>query len=147
MNAAKWTGLVLAACLTAGTAGAGQWHDDFGDDVVDLTNYSTWESVGGITLTEAEGILTMDPTSKQASAYFLSAVEVEPGDTVRTVFKYTDDYGSGWGWSGTGLVHTLGVRPLDNAVALESLTPVLLFLNKHYDSAGTGIRITGLPRK
>ena len=37
--------------------------------------------------------------------------------------------------------------PLDNAVALESLTPVLLFLNKHYDSAGTGIRITGLPRK
>lgn len=48
------------------------------------------------------------------------------------------------------LVADLGLRgldagPLENAVALESLTPVLLHLNKFYGSAGTGIRFTGLP--
>lgn len=48
------------------------------------------------------------------------------------------------------LVADLGLRgldagPLDNAVALESLTPVLLHLNKTYGSSGTGIRFTGLP--
>ena len=48
-----------------------------------------------------------------------------------------------------GLVEQLGVRafdagPLRNAIALESLTPVLLHLGKRYKSAGLGIRITGL---
>jgi 8-hydroxy-5-deazaflavin:NADPH oxidoreductase len=48
------------------------------------------------------------------------------------------------------LIGELGLRafdagPLRNAVALESLTPVLLYLNKRYRSAGTGIRITGIP--
>jgi NADPH-dependent F420 reductase len=48
-----------------------------------------------------------------------------------------------------GLVSALGVRALDagplaNAVALESLTPVLLHLGKRYKSPGLGIRITGL---
>jgi 8-hydroxy-5-deazaflavin:NADPH oxidoreductase len=48
-----------------------------------------------------------------------------------------------------GLVEQLGVRafdagPLQNAVALESLTPVLLHLGKRYKRAGLGIRITGL---
>ena len=43
----------------------------------------------------------------------------------------------------------LGTRGLDagalaNAVALESLTPVLLQLNKRYKSPGAGIRFTGL---
>ena len=48
------------------------------------------------------------------------------------------------------LLESLGVTalhagPLDNAVALESLTPVLLFLNKKYGSKkGVGIRFTGL---
>lgn len=47
------------------------------------------------------------------------------------------------------LITDLGVRALDagplaNAVALESLTPVLLHLNKRYRSAGSGIRFTGL---
>ena len=47
------------------------------------------------------------------------------------------------------LAADLGTRGLDagalaNAVALESLTPVLLQLNKRYKSAGTGIRFTGL---
>ncbi len=48
-----------------------------------------------------------------------------------------------------GLVEQLGVRafdagPLRNAVALESLTPVLLHLGKRYKSPGLGLRITGL---
>jgi len=48
------------------------------------------------------------------------------------------------------LIAALGLRGLDagplvNAIALESLTPVLLHLNKRYKSAGTGIRFTGLP--
>lgn len=47
------------------------------------------------------------------------------------------------------LVEDLGLRaldagPLDNAVALESLTPVLIHLNKTYKSAGAGIVFTGL---
>ena len=51
--------------------------------------------------------------------------------------------------AGIALAEGLGTRGLDagalaNAVALESLTPVLLQLNKKYASAGTGIRFTGL---
>lgn len=46
-----------------------------------------------------------------------------------------------------GLIRDLGVRafdagPLANAIALESLTPVLLHLNKQYKTSA-GIRITG----
>ena len=48
------------------------------------------------------------------------------------------------------LVRDLGLRgldagPLDNAVALESLTPVLIHLNKKYKSPGAGIVFTELP--
>lgn len=48
------------------------------------------------------------------------------------------------------LVRDLGLRALDagsldNAVALESLTPVLIHLNKTYKSPGAGIVITALP--
>ncbi|MGD8862631.1 MAG: NADPH-dependent F420 reductase [Myxococcales bacterium] len=48
-----------------------------------------------------------------------------------------------------GAIADLGVRALDagplaNAIALESLTPVLLHLNKRYKSPGSGIRFTGL---
>lgn len=34
--------------------------------------------------------------------------------------------------------------PLKNAVAVEALTPVLLYINKRYKITGAGIRITGL---
>lgn len=50
-----------------------------------------------------------------------------------------------------GLAKDLGLRGvqagvLRNAVALESLTPVLLFINSHYKQpGGAGIRITGIP--
>ncbi|MCU0496107.1 MAG: NADPH-dependent F420 reductase [Anaerolineae bacterium] len=47
------------------------------------------------------------------------------------------------------LVEAAGMRgidagPLANAVAAESLTPVLLYINKTYKVKGSGIRITGL---
>ena len=48
------------------------------------------------------------------------------------------------------LIGDLGLRGVDagvlkNAVALESLTPVLLHINRRYKSVGSGIRITGIP--
>jgi NADPH-dependent F420 reductase len=50
----------------------------------------------------------------------------------------------------TKLIRDLGLRPVDsgalrNAIALESLTPVLLHINRSYKVPGAGIRITGLP--
>ncbi len=47
------------------------------------------------------------------------------------------------------VIADLGTRafdagPLVNAVALESLTPVLLHLNRKYKSPGAGIRFTGI---
>ncbi len=47
------------------------------------------------------------------------------------------------------LVEATGMRgidagPLANAVAVESLTPVLLYINKAYATKGSGIRITGI---
>ena len=47
------------------------------------------------------------------------------------------------------LVADLGLRGIDagvlrNAIALESLTPVLLHINRRYKSGGSGIRITGI---
>jgi NADPH-dependent F420 reductase len=48
-----------------------------------------------------------------------------------------------------GLIQNLGTRafdagPLVNAIALESLTPLLLHLNRRYKSAGAGIRFTNV---
>lgn len=48
-----------------------------------------------------------------------------------------------------GLVGDLGLRgvdagPLCNAIALEAMTPVLLYLNRRYQSKGCGLRITGI---
>lgn len=49
-----------------------------------------------------------------------------------------------------GLVRDLGLRALDagplaNAIALESLTPVLIHLNKTYKSQAAGVAFTNLP--
>ena len=49
-----------------------------------------------------------------------------------------------------GLVRDLGLRGLDagplvNAIALESLTPVLIHLNRIYKSPGAGVLFTELP--
>lgn len=48
-----------------------------------------------------------------------------------------------------GLIGDLGMRGLDagplvNAVALEAMTPVLLYMNKKYKRQGLGIQIAGL---
>jgi len=48
------------------------------------------------------------------------------------------------------LVRDLGLRALDagplaNAIALESLTPVLIHLNRTYKSQGAGVVFTNLP--
>jgi hypothetical protein len=48
------------------------------------------------------------------------------------------------------LISDLGLRAIDagvlkNSIALESLTPVLLHINRRYGSIGSGIRITGIP--
>lgn len=37
--------------------------------------------------------------------------------------------------------------PLDNAVAAEAMTSLLIWINRKYKSPGAGIRITALPRK
>ena len=47
------------------------------------------------------------------------------------------------------VISDLGLRGVDagvlkNAIALESLTPVLLHINRRYKSVGSGIRITGI---
>ena len=48
------------------------------------------------------------------------------------------------------LIKDLGLRgldagPLENAIALESLTPVLIHMNKRYRIPNAGITFTGLP--
>jgi NADPH-dependent F420 reductase len=37
--------------------------------------------------------------------------------------------------------------PLDNAAAAEALTSLLIWMNRRYNSPGTGIRITGIPEE
>lgn len=41
-------------------------------------------------------------------------------------------------------MRAIDAGPLANAVAVESLTPVLMYINKRYKSSRAGIRITGL---
>ncbi|MCC6554225.1 MAG: NADPH-dependent F420 reductase [Polyangiaceae bacterium] len=48
------------------------------------------------------------------------------------------------------LVADLGMRgvdagPLENAIAIEALTPVLLHINRRYKVKGAGVRILGIP--
>jgi NADPH-dependent F420 reductase len=48
------------------------------------------------------------------------------------------------------LAAAIGLRglhagPLANSAAAEALTSLLIFMNRHYKSPGSGIRITGLP--
>ena len=49
-----------------------------------------------------------------------------------------------------GVIRDLGLRGVDagvlrNSIALESLTPVLLHINRRYKAVGSGVRITGIP--
>ena len=118
MNGLRWIAVVLAGCLMVGTAQAAMWHDDFDDGVADLTNYQAWSTSGDLVVSEGGGLLSVDLANNATwGAYFLNAVEVEPGDTVTCVYRFATDYSSASGWGGVGLVSDLDVRPLDNAVA------------------------------
>ena len=42
-------------------------------------------------------------------------------------------------------LNAIEAGPLDNAVAAEALTSLLIWINRKYKSPGAGIRITALP--
>jgi hypothetical protein len=98
---------------------------------------------------EAQSIL--DPTTKVvASFHHVSSVHLaDPAHSIDCdVLVCSDDDEARK--AVLSLIECIGLRgldagPLENAIALESLTPVLLHLNKAYGSPGTGIRFTGLP--
>ena len=50
-------------------------------------------------------------------------------------------------WCATSALRGLDAGPLVNAIALESLTPVLIHLNRTYKSQGAGIVFTHLPAR
>jgi 8-hydroxy-5-deazaflavin:NADPH oxidoreductase len=104
---------------------------------------------GGAAALEAQALLGPD-TRVVAALHHVSSVHLaDPEHAVACdVLACSDDAGALE--TALGLIGDLGLRgldagPLANAVALESLTPVLLHLNKRYKSPGSGIRITGLP--
>ena len=96
---------------------------------------------------EAQALL--DPTTRVvATLHHVSSAHLgEPGHAIDCdVLVCSDDQEART--VAIGLIEDLGLRGLDagvlkNAVALESLTPVLLHLNRKYKT-NTGIRITGL---
>jgi NADPH-dependent F420 reductase len=102
---------------------------------------------GGAAALEAQALL--DPTTRVVAAlHHLSSAHL--GDLTHTpdcdVLVCGDDEGART--TAIALCTDLGVRALDagvlqNAVALESLTPVLLHLNRRY-STNAGLRITGI---
>jgi NADPH-dependent F420 reductase len=103
---------------------------------------------GAAAALEAQALL--DPSTRVVAAlhHVSSAHLAEPGAHVDCdVLVCADDPAARE--QVIALVADLGLRGLDagvlrNAVALESLTPVLLHLNRKYKT-NTGIRITGLP--
>lgn len=98
---------------------------------------------------EAQAVL--GPTVKLVAAlHHVSSVHLQDQghDIHCDVLVCSDDVGAKE--VAISLIKDLGMRGLDagpikNAVALESLTPVLLYMNKRYKSDGTGIHITGIP--
>lgn len=97
---------------------------------------------------EAQALLGVD-TKVVAAFHHVSAVHLAALDHAVDcdVLVCSDDAGALA--AGIALAEGLGTRGLDagglaNAIALESLTPVLLHLNRKYKSAGAGIRFTGL---
>ncbi len=96
-----------------------------------------------------EAQVLLDPTTRVvATLHHVSSAHLgEPGHAIDCdVLVCSDDQDART--VAIGLIEDLGLRGLDagvlkNAVALESLTPVLLHLNRKYKT-NTGIRITGL---
>lgn len=97
---------------------------------------------------EARAILGPDARLVAALHHVSSAHLAEPDHTIDCDVLVCSDHGAACELA-IQLIGDLGLRafdagPLQNAVALESLTPVLLHLNKRYKIPGAGLRITGL---
>jgi NADPH-dependent F420 reductase len=97
---------------------------------------------------EAQALLGTD-TKVVAALHHVSATELADLEHLIDcdVLACSDDRGALE--TVLGLIQDLGTRafdagPLVNAIALESLTPVLLYLNRRYKSPGAGIRLTNL---
>ena len=104
--------------------------------------------VGGAAALEAQALLGSD-TTVVAAFQNVSAVKLKKLDKAVDcdVLVCADDDNAKR--SVIQLVEAAGMRgidagPLKNAVAAESLTPVLLHINKTYKVKGAGLRITGL---
>jgi NADPH-dependent F420 reductase len=97
---------------------------------------------------EAQAMLGPE-TAVVAALHHVSAVHLgEAGHTIECDVLACSDDPQALAIALT-LLGDLGLRALDagplvNAIALESLTPVLLHLNKRYKSPGAGVRFTGL---
>ena len=65
-------------------------------------------------------------------------------DIIELGLPFTDPMADGPSIQKAAL-RALDAGPLHNSIALESITPVLLHLNRHYKGRGCGLRITGLP--
>lgn len=124
----KWMMVAIAGVLSTYSAAvfAGTWYDSFDDGVVDLTNYEINLGVGGVcTVEEVDN--DVDPpenlgfasvfTNSPGGSYVLTAVKVEPGDTVRTVFRQSSAWNAA-SISAIGLTYDLtSTRYLDTSVA------------------------------
>lgn len=126
-----------------------------GKIVIDITVPLVPPKVTQVTLPHGtsaalEAQTLLDPTTRVvATLHHVSSAHLgEPGHAIDCdVLVCADDQAARD--AAIKLVEDLGLRGLDagvlkNAVALESLTPVLLHLNRKYKT-NTGIRITGLP--
>ncbi len=97
---------------------------------------------------EAQALLGPEARVVGALHHVSSSHLAEPGEPVECDVLVCSDDQAALDLALT-LIKDLGLTaydagPLANAVALESLTPVLLHLNKKYKSPGAGIRFTGL---
>ena len=98
---------------------------------------------------EAQAIVGPSVTVVATLHHISSVALADPSHAIEGEVLYCTDDQAARSVTETLLVD-LGARPLDagplrNAVALESLTPVLLHIGKKYKARGAGIHITGLP--
>lgn len=155
--AARWADVVLLSVPYSGHTELVQslQHDLAGKIVIDITVPLKPPNVrrvylpfGGAAALETHAILegnarVVGALHHVSAAHLASKHEIDctalvcsdDDNALRVVLDLMEDLG----------LHGVHAGPLANAIALESLTPVLLHINKHYKhSAGVGIRITGL---
>ena len=89
----------------------------------------------GVTVVAALHHISSEHLGDPAHTFDSDVLVCGPKDARATVVKLIADLG----------LRGIEAGVLKNAIALESLTPVLLFINNKYGSEGSGIRITGLP--